>query len=331
MMEKKQMKISLGTFIVSIIAIILVAVIVIMGIHISNQNKVIEDSQVAIGNKESQQDKVAQKSDVTVSSTKENTVKELSVNSEIVKKLYSYVKSKYFMPSGDFTVIDSNGNLKDFTYPVLFYRENVTVSNLEDDLKILSVCSALYDEKLYNIRKVVDDEDIANDNIYVFSAESIQNKAKEMFNTTINITRNSFRWSDGDSIEYNAQTNSYEYVQYISGGGTDYKDEFKLIKAEQKGDEIYIYDNYVRGKDLYDQLADGTMYAAAYGFFATSDDKIEITGTQDNFGYDSTFELLSYLGYKLPVYKHTFKQRTDGTYYWVSTELTNKNELKAIQ
>lgn len=51
-MEKKQIKISLATFIESIIAIILVAVIIIMGIHISNQNKALEESQIAMANKE---------------------------------------------------------------------------------------------------------------------------------------------------------------------------------------------------------------------------------------------------------------------------------------
>ena len=51
-MEKKQVKMSLGTFIVGIIAIILVVAVVIMGIQISNQNKALEESQIAMENKE---------------------------------------------------------------------------------------------------------------------------------------------------------------------------------------------------------------------------------------------------------------------------------------
>lgn len=53
-MEKKQIKISLGTFIASIIIVILFAVIVVMGMHILNQNKAIEESQVAMANKENE-------------------------------------------------------------------------------------------------------------------------------------------------------------------------------------------------------------------------------------------------------------------------------------
>lgn len=63
-MEKKQIKISLGTFIAIIVAIILVVVVVFMGIHIANQNKQIEESKVAVANNETNEQ--------TKLSTKEN-------------------------------------------------------------------------------------------------------------------------------------------------------------------------------------------------------------------------------------------------------------------
>ena len=51
-MEKKQIKLSLGTFIFGIIAIILAVVVVIMGIHIANQNKTLEESRIAMENRQ---------------------------------------------------------------------------------------------------------------------------------------------------------------------------------------------------------------------------------------------------------------------------------------
>lgn len=311
-MEKKHIKISLGTFIVSIIAVILVAIIVVMGMHILNQNKVIEKSKVVTENKEkeSQEEKA-----------NNNKVEELDINSELVKKLYAYVNSKYFMPNGEFMI--KNGDNAKEAFPVkLFYRENVTAQNLEDDLKILSVCSALYDEKVYTIRKAEGDEDLANENIYVFSVENIQKKAKEMFNTVININKNSYIWTDGDHIDYNEGTNSYEYAQYISGGMSNYFDDFKLIKAEKMNDNIYIYDNYVRIIQEWNEKH--------FECYATSDENVKLNEF-NNFNYnENVIKSVSNLGIMIPIYKHTFKQREDGTYYWVSTELTNKDELKTV-
>lgn len=76
-MEKKQIKISLGTFIAIIVAIILVVVVVFMGIHIANQNKQIEESKVAVANNET--------NEKTELSTKENINDEINTDNSSIE------------------------------------------------------------------------------------------------------------------------------------------------------------------------------------------------------------------------------------------------------
>ncbi len=307
--EKKEIKISLWTFYVLIAAMVLLIGAVVMG-----WLKVEEKSntpQTMTQNEQQQNTQVAG-----------NKNEELNVDSELVQKLYSYIRFKYFMPGGEFSIRDVNGNHKEASYPViLMYREKTSINNLDEDLKLLSACSALFDEKEYTVRKEKNKEDLADENIYVFSIDSIQNKSRTMYNSTINISKNSFSWTDSDAIEYNPQTNSYEYVQYISGGGTSYFDEFKLIKAEKNNNEVYVYDNYIRG--IYDN--------DLCKLYATSDQNIKIGEIRDyDYEENKNIDKVKNSGITLPIYKHTFKQRNDGTYYWVSTELTNVSELETI-
>ena len=256
---------------------------------------------------------------------------ELDIASEIVQKLHSYVKFNYFMPEGDaFCIEDSNWKvIKEIkpgqvsSYPELFYREYVDVSNLSDDLKILAACSALYSEKTYTIQKVELVENIADENIYVFSVDDIKNKAKEMFNTTVNIVGNSYRWTSY-GLMYNSSSNAYKYIQYVSGGGTDYADRFKIVKAEQNDNEIYIYDNYIR--EIWNLSGNNEV-----SVFATSDQNIKILEDTSEKYKSDYFEYLSEIGNTLPIYKHTFRKADNGSYYWVSTELTNKFELNIIE
>ena len=140
-MEKKHIKISLGTFIVSIIAIILIVAVIIMGIQISNQNKALEESKIAIANKkkELQQEKISKNNEQDIPRTKPTSIiisgiedmifypmekgyeahrKYIYIPIEDInnyknKKYYVYIKNKYL---GDVVVEPEEGPFEGMVY-----------------------------------------------------------------------------------------------------------------------------------------------------------------------------------------------------------------------
>ena len=78
-MEKKEIKISLGTFVCLIIIAILVVAVIMMGMYIIENNKVTNNDGLASNNKQQ--------------GVNANKVEQLNVNSELVQKLYSYVNN----------------------------------------------------------------------------------------------------------------------------------------------------------------------------------------------------------------------------------------------
>lgn len=342
-MGKKEIKISFGTFIAGIIAIILVVVIIIMGMYIANQNKKTGENPISMGNNGNvnniQQEQTSQNNTETaLNKNNSNSIQELDINSTLVQKLYGYINDEFR------TNFDPN------TYLSYYRSEKITNSTLEDDIKLLTVCRTLLDDKKYTITKnenlrtenagkiseykVIDlgesyfyDHDTKqyvkkeNDSyrvigdVYVFSIDSIQEKAKEIFNTTINIQKHSFPML-ATGLFYD--NNTYKYFESEGGGDYPYYDMTKLLKAEQKDDEVYLYDNYLR-------IAASYETSEAEYYYATSDKTIKLPSKEyiDSSNYSSNFTE----GNTLPLYKHTFKKNNNGTYYWVSSELTNKNEL----
>lgn len=324
--EKKEIKISLWSFYVLLASIVvLVGAVIVGGLSVVRQ----ENNKQQGENLENQQ--VAEN----------DKVQQLNVNSELVQKLYGYVSNT--------ETINQLG----------FYRDDkMTVSNLEEEIKLLTVLHALIEEKNYNIVKLeslrkeksveFDDYEYyvldvdesywfdyeteqyvkqpaqtinVNGDIYEFDINIIQAKAKMIFNETINIQKHSitllaefFVYDDG----------MYKLVPVEGGGDYPYGDETRILKAETKGKELYIYDKFVRiGIYGYSEFG--------YTMYATSDNQFMI---YDGLNYDyetGAIYALENSNITLPQYKHTFKQADNGEYYWVSTEMINKDELKIVE
>ena len=99
-MEKKQIKLSLGTFIFCIITIILAVIVVIMGIQMSNQNKALEESKIAMENKEKElQEQNVSRDNTnranTATKVEENNGTELNINDSIVQNLIRKIGSEH--------------------------------------------------------------------------------------------------------------------------------------------------------------------------------------------------------------------------------------------
>ena len=242
--EKKEIKISLWTFYVLVAAIVvLVGAVVIGALNVQKQQNNKQNGET-IGNNEQGQQQVA---DV-------DKVEQLNVNSELVQKLYSYVS--YIEPRTEMG----------------FYRnEKMTESNLDEDLKLLTVLYELLEEKKYTIVKESDLRleqytvqegdygyytvlDIGESywydyemeqyvkqepqtisvigDVYEFNMNRIQEKAKLIFNENLDIQKHSIDLL-GEVWVYDE--GMYKLVQVPGGGGFLYTDISDLVKAESIG------------------------------------------------------------------------------------------------
>ncbi|MCL1922865.1 MAG: hypothetical protein FWG15_03225 [Propionibacteriaceae bacterium] len=102
-------------------------------------------------------------------------------------------------------------------------------------------------------------------------------------------------------------------AQYPGGGGFPAYDNSVLLKAEQLGNEIYLYDQYFRVSE------DSTTVYGSFG-----NDKIGSTGITTEgdiwLGYADDVQRIIDQG-AVPTYRHTFQQAEDGSYFWVSSEI----------
>ena len=351
-MEKKQIKMSLGTFIAVIIAIILAVVVIFMGIQLAKQDKQTEQNNT---------NTVGTAKEESVMENKQNeinkdTVKSLDINSDLVQSLYGYICEKYPAEAYEEGYVGKDSYSPWFNWNGIYtgyYRsEKITNSTLEDDLKLIVTLETLLNDKKYTVTKLeslneaydefgtssrrmnLEDSyyynfvtgkyevqegkysDITSD-VYTFSMNDIQARAMQMYNTKINIEKHSY---DGIAEVFAYDNNTYKYFNIEGGGDYDFFDDSKLLKAEQNNDEIYIYDNYIKVKHMEEPV---TVYV-------TSDEKLKlkVTNVSSEVYPEEIWQLLKQQNVGIPMYKHTFKQANDGTYYWASSELINKNELK---
>ena len=348
-MEKKEIKISLTTFIVGIIAIVLLVLCVGMGIYISkiDKNQTNNPSTANIQNKTSTID--------------ENNAEELDVNSELVQKLYSYMS-------------DSEGYIMISAYDdsMMYVNGKSTIDTISNDVKLLTVITrmlqtkeyteikantfpqvyyydnegyGLYDFKItsksywynYETKKwelnyfwEAGDSVAIDQDVKIFNVNNIQKVAKEIFNEELKIEKHSYQFLEQALIYDNGE---YKLISYEGGGDMGCYFERKIIKAEKENSNIYIYDNYIAMKDKYITNENG-VYNAGLEYYTALDEKKQIKSSNSNKEInlmsekdDKTYELnpqkAEEYGITLPIYKHTFTKSENGNYYWVSTELTN--------
>ena len=355
MNEKKEIKISLTTFIVGIIAIVLLILVIVMGMYIAigNNKEQAKPEVPNMGNVENVINKVQENND---------KVEELDVNSELVQQLYSYIENKWPMDVIVNTTRQANS--------IIYTTGQTTINTISNDAKLMTVIYKIIQNKDYvleninnlayndeydgyelemnNISYWYDDE---NDNwvekvgfngeskAYVYSIatisnEKIQKVAREIFNTTIQIEKHSYDFL-GEAVVYD--NGNYKILEYPGGGGILFDTDHKIIKAEKYKDKIIIYDNYIASWEEMKEDTYETMYTTK--FYAALDKKKEIVPLKKleyisqlcSEGKENEIEAMMLdskkakeeYGITLPIYKHTFKQSENGNYYWVSTELTN--------
>lgn len=137
MNEKKEIKISLTTFIVGIIAIVLLILVIVMGMYIATGNNKGQTKTEMPDN---------EKVENVVNNVQEDNEKaeELDVNSEIVQGLYSYIDNYL---SDWFT-----GSIIDYE-EIMHCNSKSTIDTISGDMKLLTVIGRMTVSGEYTIIK----------------------------------------------------------------------------------------------------------------------------------------------------------------------------------
>ncbi len=155
---------------------------------------------------------------------------------------------------------------------------------------------------------------------FAVDEKTFEKALKQFYGDSIKYQRmNDVFGSHKNFTDYHYQ-NGY-YYGYGGGGGYGFGDgaEFHsqaFHKVETKGDEKYIYVDYAY--TVY-HCQDEDCKKGTISYYKDSSKKEKVFETT----YDDSINILesaSLASGKVPLYKHTYKKNSDGSYYWYSVE-----------
>ena len=305
----KERKITLGTLLCLIIIFVLIMALAAMYVYYNFTPKENYSNLGNITNNDNINNEIDNKEPVII---------ELDVESELAKKLYKYIlKFNYY----DETLV--------------YQDKKVTYSNIDNKLKLLTTFENLGIDDAKKIKSTeytcVVEED-GNSYKYLYMKETVEEKLKEIFGENATVEHENCSPHDGYNRLYGNGT--YTCYEYAGGGDVPWSSSISnLIKAEEDGNNIYLYDNYIHLVE-----AESTETGMEYDIYATSDRKISIAkgiNLEEDGVYEGTEELngdeymkvymnnlLNILGKdKIKTFKHTFSRDDSGNYFWVSSEI----------
>lgn len=300
MKEKKEpLKLKLTTVVFMFIILLIVVVIAFFYIVNNktsiNQTNEIEKSQLFDANNTNTSN--------TTNSTNSTKTQQLNIDDKLVQELYNYIL-KY----------------SDYEETLVYQSQKVTSETMDNKLKLMTVFENL---------SASDADDVTNSNEYgiqithyLYKAETVEKKAREIFGNNSSITHEDCPIYFTKAIDY--KNGIYDCYDYQGGGRTPWEGSISKLKtAEQNGDEIYIYDQYIHVYDVASETASDE------GLYTTSDKKTKISDLinislsgKDQRQEEAFAQYEEKLGNKIQTFKHTFKKNLDGSYYWYSTEPT---------
>lgn len=312
MEEKKKPNLSILFIIIAII------IIIIMGLFIYklyNDKISMKNSIEELNDKISKIDEANIQEETTNKNEKQNTNKleTLNTDSDLVKKLYNYVAK--------FSYYDEL---------IAYQSEKVTEKNMNNSLKLLTVFNNLGKNDATRVEYKYESEEIPKREHIIYAKDVVENKAKEIFGKDVKIVHQDASPYDSQTIKY--QNDEYDSYEYEGGGSVPWEDSVNLLISAEKDNTgtIYIYDKYVHLVEVDNIKENGINVAGSYDIYTSSDKKEKLASKVDfeekniypdadnNEIYIQNIE--RYLGKELTTYKHTYKQNSDGTYYWYSTE-----------
>ena len=327
MEEKNVTKISLSTLflIFAIIAIIVMGIFIYklnsdktaeiqksteLQAQVNSLNGTVSDLQGKINSTSQTIENKSTTSEISKDEINNNKIETLDIKSDSVKKLYNYVSK--------FSYYDEL---------IAYQSKKVTEKDLANSLKLLTVFNNLDKDDATRIEYQYENEYIPKREHIIYSKKIIDDKATEIFGNNVTIIHENASPYDGHSIIY--KNNEYDSFDYEGGGVVPWESSTsKLIKAEQIGDDIFIYDKYVHLVEV-ENIVNGINHAGSYDIYSASDKNVKLSSKVDFdknklYGDDIIGNIEKFLNQELTTFKHTFKKSSNGSYYWYSSEPINK-------
>ena len=154
------------------------------------------------------------------------------------------------------------------------------------------------------------------------SKEEIKSYIKEKYNIDKDFNfESNFEYVSNSTVRgfLYSKDDSRFYFGFGPGAQGEQKVFTKFIKSEQSGDELYVYDQAILCISGYNSIGCYKGFGEANPDTDKSIYKAE--GSAFDLDQDSLFEKVED---KVLTFKHTFKQGTDGNYYWYSSEIVNE-------
>lgn len=309
MNEKEPIKVKLSTVILLFVIFILIITIIFMFLYFNNsQNTEHNEINTNLNSKSDISSNTV--SNIVESSQSQDNISSsfsLNVDSNEVKELYNYI-------------MKVNTNQEELVYR----NTKVTEKDLNNKLKLITIFENTNENDISETKSVADEYGYTTKHTY-YKKEKIENIAKKIFGNNVSIKHESCEAYFTQAIDY--KNGEYDCYDYQGGGATPWEmSTSEIISAEQNGNELYIYDKYVH---IY-----GDTSSTKYDIYNSSDKKIKIaenisldnivnnaissSGTYSSKAIINNLENIT--NNKIKTFKHTFKQNSDGSYYWYSTE-----------
>lgn len=284
-------------FSTAILLIILLLVVVLGIFYFCFVKKAKENNPISV----EEAPMIGENKENKISSNNIPQIEELDINNELVQKLYQFVL-KY----------------SDYEETLVYQSQAVTIKTLPNLLKLRTIFENLSSSEADEVtHKTEYGLDITHT---LFKKETVEKKAQEIFGDTVTLLHESCPIYFAQAIDY--KDGIYDCHSYQGGGQTPWdKSVSKLKSAEQKEDEIYIYDQYIHVYDEVDETS------SEEGIYTSSDRKNKISDlinisfiNKDQREEEAFSQYEEKLGSKIQTFKHTFKKNANGGYYWYRTE-----------
>lgn len=219
------------------------------------------------------------------------------------------------------------------TEATLYFDKNVSVDSMTDEL-VEYLITKYGDENRWEVKlheymsadnNSLDASDSGFDKVAIVSKSTIESMLKDFTNITKTLDI-----KNGSSYSYRAWSVKYvlnedAFNLSAATGGAEYGGlKSKMLKYEENGDNLYIYDKVVT---CHVSQTFGCYNGNKNGYFITVQQDAKIKNDTDNYSnynvvnYDYIFDKY---GDKLSTYKTTFKKASDGKYYWYSSEIVHE-------
>lgn len=312
MNEKEPIRIKLSTVILLFIIFILIIAMIFMFLYFNNfQHTKQNEINANLTNKSTIYS--SNDSDNVESSQPQDNIStptSLNIESSEVKQLYNYI-------------MKVNTNQEKLVYR----NTKVTEKDLNNQLKLITIFKNVSKNDVSETKSVTDEYGYTTEHTY-YKKEKIENIAKKIFGNNVSITHESCEAYLTQAIDF--KNGEYDCYEYQGGGDTPWEmSTSEIISAEQKGNELYIYDKYVHiygnasssNYDIYDSSDKSLKIAENVSLNKIVNNASSSSGTYSSKAIINNLETIT--NNKIKTFKHTFKKNSDGTYYWYSSEPIN--------